>query len=134
MSNDETQLTVDQRDSNGRDLLIAGVVVFALTIGALVTLTLAGHDTTPLLTLAGPVVAALLVTGHLNRVTGQQNRQLQRTAAGVEEVRKQTNGVLDRRIREQTTAALQDVGLIARPAPVRVDLKRPATDAGEQEG
>lgn len=122
-------------DNNGRDLLLAGVVVFGLSLAALVVLSLNNRDTSELMALVGPVVAALLVTGHVNRVTGQQNQQLQRTSENVQKVREQTNGVLDRRIRQQTTQALADAGLIPPAGPVHVDLdKRPATDAGRQEG
>jgi len=124
----------EQGRDSGRDLLLAGVAVFALSLAALVVLSLNDRDTSQLMALVGPVVAALLVTGHVNRVTGQQNQQLERTADNVEQVKKQTNGVLDARIRAQTTQALADAGLIPPAGPVHVDLGRPATDAGRQEG
>lgn len=108
---------------NGRDVLIAGVVVFVASLGALVFLQAKGLGTAELIALAGPVVAALLVTGHVSRVTGEQNQQIER-------IERQTNGVLDERIKRQTIAALVESGVIAAPG----SLPAPKLDNPPTEG
>lgn len=69
----------------------AGLVVYVVTIAAFLVLTLSGHEdnTTELLGLAGPVVAALLINARLTPI-----------AAGVSKIDEQTNGVLDTRIEQ----------------------------------
>lgn len=81
---------------------IAGVSVYALTLVALVVLALAGHDDniTEVLTLAGPVVAALLING---QIAGR----LTPIHAAVTKIDEQTNGVLDQRIKTATTDAMR---------------------------
>lgn len=84
--------------------LTAGVIVFVVTATAFVVLQVTEHPTDKLLTLAGPVVAALLITGRVDRHAADQERTLGKIEA-------QTNGVLDQRIREGARAALDDAGL-----------------------
>ncbi|MDE9365484.1 hypothetical protein PZ938_07690 [Luteipulveratus sp. YIM 133132] len=90
--------------------LVAGVVVFVTSVAGVVTLELAGRDPGQVLTLAGPVVAALLVSGHVSNVTDRQNEQISR-------IEKQTNGVLDDRIKTQTLAALAEAGVVTPDGP-----------------
>lgn len=75
-------------------------VVYALALLALVVLEVAGRDTTALLSLVGPVIAALFIAGHVDRVTGEQNEAIGR-------IERQTNGVLDQRIKDGTAEAIK---------------------------
>lgn len=86
--------------------LIGGLILLALGIGAYLTLVLTGHEasTDKLLTFIGPSVAALIVVGH-------QQRQQAETKDKLETITKQTNGVLDQRIKDRTTEALQEYDL-----------------------
>ena len=83
-------------------VLILSGLVFVVSITAYVVLELYGGDTGGVLTLAGPILAALFVTGTLGREQARIHEK-------VERVEKQTNGVLDARIREQTAAAIREV-------------------------
>lgn len=85
--------------TNGRLLILLAGVVFIVSVAALVALEAMGRSTTNLMALVGPVVAALLVGGHVSNLTSQQNRSIQKIEA-------QTNGVLDARIRTQGKAAM----------------------------
>jgi hypothetical protein len=93
-----------------RDLTIVALVVFVVSVGALVTLELANRPTTTVMALVGPVVAALFIAGHVNRVTDEQNHTLTK-------IEKQTNGVLDDRIKTQTKAALVEAGVVTPDLP-----------------
>lgn len=99
-----------REDASGNATLVAGVVVFLSTIGAYVYMETHGYGTAQLLALAGPVIAALLITKHVTTLTRKQNEQ-------IETVVQQTNGQLDARIREQVRAAITDAGLAAPPGP-----------------
>lgn len=96
-------------NTNGRLLIWLAGVVFIVSVVALVVLESFGRSTTNLMSLVGPVVAGLLVGGHVSNLTSQQNRSIQKIEA-------QTNGVLDARIRTQgkaaTLEALRDVGIV----------------------
>lgn len=96
-------------NTNGRLLIFLAGVVFIVSVVALVVLESFGRSTTNLMSLVGPVVAGLLVGGHVSNLTSQQNRSIQKIEA-------QTNGVLDARIRTQgkaaTLEALRDVGIV----------------------
>lgn len=102
-------------NTNGRLLIILAGLVFVVSVAALVILESFGRSTVNLMALVGPVVAGLLVGGHMSNLTSQQNRSIQKIEA-------QTNGVLDARIRTQGKAAmleaLQDVGIITTAASV----------------
>lgn len=85
--------------------LVVGTIVFVVTVAAVVVLQVTAHPTDQLLTLAGPVVAALLITGRIDHHADTEQTKLDRITA-------QTNGVLDQRIKSGTTAALKDAGLV----------------------
>lgn len=106
-------------DKGGQQLL-AGVVAFVALIGAFVVLTVQHADTGALVALGGPVVMALLVTGHVSKVTEEQN-------SAIATIQKQTNGVLDARIRDGVTEVLTRAGVLP-PADVpAVAVADPAT-------
>lgn len=108
-------------DTNGRLLVYLAGLVFVVSVAAVVVLEAMGRSTTNLMALVGPVVAGLLVGGHVSNLTQQQNRAIGKIEA-------QTNGVLDARIRTQgkaaTLDALREVGLL--PGTV-VDPATPGT-------
>ena len=86
-------------------MTIAGVIIYTATLAALVVLTLRHEDTEAVMVLAGPVVAALLVSGQIGVRADRHDDALDR-------ISRQTNGVLDQRIRDGVRAVLDD-----RPAP-----------------
>lgn len=71
--------------------------VFALVVGGFVVLTLKGEDTSTFIGLVSPILAAVFIVNHL----GQQDKALHR-------IEKQTNGVLDERIKEGVKKALEE--------------------------
>lgn len=79
---------------------IAGVIVYGLTLVALVVLLVAGRPVDSVMLLAGPVVAALLVTGQIAA-------RLDPIHATVSKIDEQTNGVLDQRIKTAATDAMR---------------------------
>lgn len=83
--------------------VVAGIAVLFLGVTAYVVLVLTGHEsaTDKLLTFLAPSVAALVIVGH-------QQRQAEETKAKLDTITKQTNGVLDQRIEEGTTKALEN--------------------------
>lgn len=74
---------------------IAGVIVYGLTLVALVVLLVVGRPVDSVMLLAGPVVAALLVTGQITD-------RLNPIHDAVSKIDEQTNGVLDQRIKTAT--------------------------------
>lgn len=66
---------------------IAGVIVYGLTLVALVVLLVVGRPVDSVMLLAGPVVAALLVTGQITD-------RLNPIHDAVSKIDEQTNGVL----------------------------------------
>lgn len=91
--------------TNGRQLTALAALVFVVSVAALVALEVMERPTANLMTLVAPVVAALFVAGHVNAVTAEQNKTINK-------IEQQTNGVLDERIRAQTKAALLDAGIV----------------------
>lgn len=87
---------------------LAGTV-FVVSVAALVVLEALERPTVTLVALVTPVIASLLVAGHVSTVTKQQN-------VAIDKIERQTNGVLDERIRTQVLAALTE----AAPVPAVV--------------
>lgn len=79
-----------QTESRTSTPLLAGVV-FVSTLAAFVALELAGHDTDGLVYLAGPVIAALFLTGALGQTVKAQTAPMQEK---LNTVQQQTNGAL----------------------------------------
>ncbi|WP_413114797.1 hypothetical protein ACK1X7_07265 [Streptomyces sp. CY1] len=75
--------------------------VAALVIAGFVVLTLKGADTTGFVALVAPVLGAVFVINHLDHRSDQQDMILQR-------ISEQTNGVLDKRIKDGVRAALDE--------------------------
>ena len=73
------------------------VIVFTVCVAGYVPLALAGRATAEYVTLIGPVLAVVILKTHL----GQQDETLTK-------IQEQTNGVLDRRIKDGVKAALAE--------------------------
>jgi hypothetical protein len=71
--------------------------IFAISVAGYVTLALKGEATAEYVTLIGPVLGAGYVVSHL----GKQDNVLG-------EIKEQTNGVLDQRIKDGVKAALTE--------------------------
>jgi len=93
--------------------LLAGMVILALGVGAYLALVLTDHaeETDKLLTFLGPSVAALIVVGHQQRQQAETTGKLEETSQALATITRQTNGVLDQRIKDRTTEALQEYDL-----------------------
>lgn len=89
---------MNERQS-GREVTALAGGVFLVSITALVILQLQGKDPTILVSIVGPVLAALFVVGHVDRRTDEQNVKIDR-------IEEQTNGVLVGRIRSGVRAEL----------------------------
>lgn len=90
--------------------VVAGIAVLFLGTAAYVTLVLAGHEaaTDKLLTFLGPSVAALVIVGHQQRQGEETKAKLEQATESLDVITKQTNGVLDKRIEDGTTKALEN--------------------------
>lgn len=73
------------------------VIVFTVCVAGYVPLALAGRATAEYVTLIGPVLAVVILKTHL----GQQDETLTK-------IQEQTNGVLDRRIKDGVLRALAE--------------------------
>ena len=95
---------------NGQQLW-AGLVLAACGIGAFVALVLTGHSdqVDKLVAFVGPSIAALLIIGNANRQHEDNKERLQSQDSKLLQIEKQTNGVLDARIKEGTKAAVTEV-------------------------
>lgn len=86
----------------GRSTVLAGLVCFVTIVVAYVVLTLNGQDANGLLAAVVPLLGLLGLGVHVEARTKQQNKQL-------EQITRQTNGVLDKRILDGATTAVEDV-------------------------
>lgn len=80
-----------------RSNLVAGVVVFALTLGAWLYAELNGIDSGPLFYMAVPVVGAMFLVSPVNKA-----------ADAAQQAATQTNGGLESRIKAAVSSALAD--------------------------
>lgn len=87
--------------SSPRSDFLSGLV-FLSTLLALVVLHLTEHSagTTDVITLAGPVVAALFLASRLDARHEETKQHLTRQEETLNKVNEQTNGILDQRIRD----------------------------------
>lgn len=91
--------------------------VFVVCVAAFVVLAVRGQDTGSFVAFVGPVLAGLFVTAKLNERSDAQDAVLAK-------ISRQTNGVLDERIRSAVTAVLderdgRDVPTATEPVIVR---------------
>ena len=81
--------------------LVLSGVIFAVSVAAYVYMDAHGGDTAGLMVLVGPVVAVMFADA-------TQRSRLAPIQETVQKVERQTNGVMDARIRTQVAAALAD--------------------------
>ena len=84
-------------------------IMFVTTVAAMVTLTIAGAETSAVESLAKPLLTGLVLSGVVGAVNVTQQTRLDEQDTHLKQIRKQTNGVLDQRIREQTKNALREL-------------------------
>ena len=96
----------------GREYTALAALVFLVTIAAYVVLEVKGRNTAGLIALVTPVLASIYVVARVERRTDAQDITLAKIA-------EQTNGVLDKRIRESVSDALAiaQVTPAQKPAP-----------------
>lgn len=98
-----------QQASTGTAVVILAGVMFVTSVAGLVALVIAGVDSASLERLVGPLLTAVVITGVLGATNRQQGKRLDEQDTKLDKITHQTNGVLDRRIREGTKAALLEV-------------------------
>lgn len=82
---------------------VAAIVVFVVTVAAFVYLTASGKETAGLLTLTGPILAALWAVSAVKSTAEDQNKVINTIAEN-------TNGKLDARIEQAVTRVLDARG------------------------
>lgn len=82
--------------------LVVGVILAVATLATYIVLRVNKIETGELLLFATPLVTFLLVGGKVENESAKQNEVLNK-------IDKQTNGVLDERIRRETTKAVNEV-------------------------
>lgn len=95
---------------SGNAVLVALVAAVAIVVAGYVGLTVAGYDGSGLFSGLVTIAGVLGLGAHVETRVRQQNEQLQT-------ITRQTNGVLDARIHEQTAKAVRKV-LAEQPPPV----------------
>lgn len=113
--------------SNQRSDVLAGVV-FTSSLAALVALHLTNHadGVGDLIALAGPVVAAIFVVNTLAGRVDETRDQVRAHTQTLDTIERQTNGVLDERIRTGVKAAMAEVA--AAPNNAAHTPPAPSTD------
>lgn len=94
--------------------LIAAVALAVAMIAAVVGLDVSGNSSSSgtVLGFGSPLVVALLAVARVDLVTAGQNQQLEQHGEQLAQITRQTNGVLDQRIRDGVRDVLADAGLI----------------------
>lgn len=90
-------------------MVVLSGVLFVTTITALVALAIAGKETAAVESLAGPLLTGVILTGVVGAVSKTQVDRLDQQDKALDQITQQTNGVLDKRIREQTKNALREL-------------------------
>ena len=93
-------------------------IMFVTTVAAMVALTIAGAETSAIEALAKPLLTGLVLSGVVGAVNATQQTRLDEQDTHLKQIRRQTNGVLDQRIREQTKNALRELAEEERQARV----------------
>lgn len=89
-------------------IVLAGVM-FVTTVAGMVTLIVTGNEGGSLERIAGPLLTAVIVTGVLGATTKRQEDRLDDQDKALNQITHQTNGVLDKRIRDNAKAALREL-------------------------
>ncbi len=90
-------------------LVVLSGVLFVTTITALVALAIAGKETAAVEGVAGPILTGVILTGVVGAVSKTQVDRLDQQDKALDQITHQTNGLLDKRIREQTKSALREL-------------------------
>lgn len=90
-------------------LVVLSGVFFVTTVAAIVALTITGHETTAVESLAKPLLTGLVLTGVVGVMNKSQADRMDEQDTKLDTITHQTNGVLDKRIRNGTKAALREL-------------------------
>lgn len=96
-------------DNTGTAVVVLAGVMFVTSVLGMVALVIAGSDSSSLERVVGPLLTAVVVTGVLGATNRQQVKRLDEQDTKLDKISEQTNGVLDRRIKTQTKAALLEL-------------------------
>ena len=104
--------------------VVLGIALLVIAVGAYLTLVLTGHEGSvdTLLAFLSPVVGAVFIVGAQQRSHARTTTRIKGVEAQVAQVVRQTNGVLDQRIKDRTTDALNEYPIEARVAPALAAL------------
>lgn len=105
--------------------MVVGCVIAVAAMVCSVVLVLADKQTASILSIAGPIIGSLFVASYVGDLTGKQNATLDQQTAKLDTVERQTNGVLDQRIRDGVASVLDERGVIP-PAPPAGNPEPPA--------
>lgn len=89
------------QDETSRLIIGLAALMFTVTVVAFVVLALFGGDSRTLERIAGPLLTAVIVTGVVGASHKAQESKL-------DKIQNQTNGMMDKRIRTNVTAALDE--------------------------
>lgn len=97
------------------DILLVGALVLVLGVGAYLTLVLTGNagETDKLLGFLSPVIAAIFIVGYQKRQHAVTEERLDQQDKQLVTITKQTNGVLDQKIQDNTEKAFVESQAIA---------------------
>lgn len=90
-----------ERDTTATMLIKLAGLMFTVTVGAFVALAIAGESTDTLERLAGPLLTAVIITGVVGASHKSQEGRL-------DTIQQQTNGRMDKRIRDSVNAVLDE--------------------------
>jgi hypothetical protein len=110
--------------ANPTAVLIAGAVIFLATVAAYLFCEVNHLNSGPMLYLAGPVIAALLIANRVDSLGNRTNRQLEHVAGEVQTVKQQTNGELTARINASHDSLAQRMPAIVDDAVRRILAER----------
>jgi hypothetical protein len=99
-----------EREAPQFPVLMVGALVLVLGVAAYLTLVLTGHaeETDKLLGFLSPVVAAIFIVGYQQRAHAVTEQRLTEQDQKLQTITEQTNGVLNRKIYDNTVRAFTE--------------------------
>jgi len=99
-----------EREAPQFPVLMVGALVLTLGVAAYLTLVLTGHaeETDKLLGFLSPVVAAIFIVGYQQRAHAVTEQRLSAQDQKLQVITEQTNGVLNKKIEDNTVKAFTE--------------------------
>ena len=99
-----------EREAPQFPVLVVGALVLTLGVAAYLTLVLTGHaeETDKLLGFLSPVVAAIFIVGYQQRAHAVTEQRLSAQDQKLQVITEQTNGVLNKKIEDNTVKAFTE--------------------------